>query len=352
MNKKILLSLSVIAAVAAVAVGGTIAYFSDTETSTGNTFTAGTIDIAVDNMNPWSHSYALEDMKPGYTDYINFEVENTANDANPVNVYKSIKVTNEETGAQSEPECTEEVGTWDNTTKTCTGMTAQNNNLSAAIVYDLYVEVYNATGTKVWWQAIYVGADGHTLDNVYGTAGTYGPNGSTTLYLGMIPAGGTMKVKQSYHLDSSVTNWAQGDKMTFDINLTAQQLTGTATLENKTDAPNYTLVFGDGINATLTYIVKNPTFNFTLAGRAPLANTAYTLLAMKDPWPQTGSVVLGTVTTDGAGNFTMSGDINTGDMKDQKISLVKSADWNGTQMTTWNQTSYLTETGLIWYAAN
>jgi len=49
MNKKILISLSVIGAVAAIAIGGTIAYFSDTETSTGNTFTAGSLDLTVDS---------------------------------------------------------------------------------------------------------------------------------------------------------------------------------------------------------------------------------------------------------------------------------------------------------------
>jgi predicted ribosomally synthesized peptide with SipW-like signal peptide len=49
MNKKIILSLSVIGAVAAIAVGGTIAYFSDTETSTGNTFTAGNLDLKIDS---------------------------------------------------------------------------------------------------------------------------------------------------------------------------------------------------------------------------------------------------------------------------------------------------------------
>ncbi|MBI2121534.1 MAG: hypothetical protein HYT98_00275 [Candidatus Sungbacteria bacterium] len=47
--KKIILSLSVIAAVAAVVVGATTAFFSDTETSTGNTFTAGAIDLKVDS---------------------------------------------------------------------------------------------------------------------------------------------------------------------------------------------------------------------------------------------------------------------------------------------------------------
>ena len=49
MNKKILISLSVIGVVAAIAIGGTIAFFSDTETSTGNTFTAGSIDLKIDN---------------------------------------------------------------------------------------------------------------------------------------------------------------------------------------------------------------------------------------------------------------------------------------------------------------
>jgi len=48
MNKNILLSLTVIAAVAAIAIGGTVAYFSDTETSAGNRFTAGGIDLKID----------------------------------------------------------------------------------------------------------------------------------------------------------------------------------------------------------------------------------------------------------------------------------------------------------------
>ena len=49
MSKKILISLSVIGVAAAIAIGGTVAYFSDTETSTGNTFTAGSIDLKIDN---------------------------------------------------------------------------------------------------------------------------------------------------------------------------------------------------------------------------------------------------------------------------------------------------------------
>ena len=49
MNKKIIISLSVIAAVAAIVIGGTVAFFSDTEISTGNTFTAGSLDLKISN---------------------------------------------------------------------------------------------------------------------------------------------------------------------------------------------------------------------------------------------------------------------------------------------------------------
>lgn len=43
------MSLAIIAAVGAVVVGATGAWFSDTETSTGNTFTAGAIDVKIDS---------------------------------------------------------------------------------------------------------------------------------------------------------------------------------------------------------------------------------------------------------------------------------------------------------------
>jgi predicted ribosomally synthesized peptide with SipW-like signal peptide len=47
--KKILLSVGMLVFVGAVVLGATGAFFSDTETSTGNTFTAGAIDLKVDN---------------------------------------------------------------------------------------------------------------------------------------------------------------------------------------------------------------------------------------------------------------------------------------------------------------
>ena len=46
--KRILLSLSIIGIVSAIVIGATVAYFGDVETSPGNTFTAGSIDLKID----------------------------------------------------------------------------------------------------------------------------------------------------------------------------------------------------------------------------------------------------------------------------------------------------------------
>ncbi len=52
--KKILLSVGTLAIVGAVIVGATGAFFSDTETSTGNTFTAGSIDLKIDSQSHYN----------------------------------------------------------------------------------------------------------------------------------------------------------------------------------------------------------------------------------------------------------------------------------------------------------
>lgn len=64
--KRILLSVLTIGLVAAVAVGASRAIFSDTETSVGNTFSAGTLNLTVDGQDdPNVVHVSLADMKPG-----------------------------------------------------------------------------------------------------------------------------------------------------------------------------------------------------------------------------------------------------------------------------------------------
>lgn len=71
-NTKIILSAAVILAAAGLIVGATFAFFSDTETSTGNVFAAGELDLKIDNT-----SYAIDHNIPGFQNPTGALVANT-----------------------------------------------------------------------------------------------------------------------------------------------------------------------------------------------------------------------------------------------------------------------------------
>ena len=83
-NSRILLSVASITAAVALIVGATFAFFSDTETSTGNTLAAGSLDLRVDNTCtyngiPCAEGEGLEttwqetDLVPGVHKFFNFD---------------------------------------------------------------------------------------------------------------------------------------------------------------------------------------------------------------------------------------------------------------------------------------
>ena len=65
--KRILLSLSIIAVVAVVTIGATGAFYGDIETSTGNTFTAGAIDLTVDSTSHYNGMICTQTSPGVYT---------------------------------------------------------------------------------------------------------------------------------------------------------------------------------------------------------------------------------------------------------------------------------------------
>jgi len=343
--KKILLSVMTIALVATAGIAATRAYFTDTESSVGNTFTAGTIDIAVDDQNPWSRTtpYQLVDMKPSQVDYTNFVITNVG--TNPANVWKKVANVATSDEVQSEPECVEANGTWSGTS--CTGGTPKND-IDTVIDYDLSVKVYNAAtgGTEIFNQTLY--NKDKTISQIK----------ETNVFLGMIPEGGRMEVTESYHMQSATTNWAQGDKMTFDIVLTAEQLKGVAILENKSNDGLWQVLGGDSYTGTFTYGVKDSKLTYTLTGKAPLASTPYSLIVYHEPWSTpAGSgwprpvTVLGTAVSDGSGDVSIAStsvELN-GNLLNAKVWLVKSSDLTGNTMSGWNHSAYLFDTGLIDY---
>ena len=111
MNKKLIVSLSIIGAVAAIAIGVTIAYFSDTETSTGNTFVAGKLDLIVDIdgvvQNPLNGPiFSYSDMKPG--DSGEKTISLTIDD-NPACAFVHITKTSDSDVSCTEPESADEL---------------------------------------------------------------------------------------------------------------------------------------------------------------------------------------------------------------------------------------------------
>ena len=358
MTKKLLISLSVIGIAAVIAVSGTTAYFSDTEEGVDNVFAAGTVDIWLGNEDEsiWEGHAIMEDMKPCYTDYVNFTIYNDDSEsANPVNVYKRLHNIVHDTGVVSEPECTDQGGVYvegdgephcdfgncDDSQYRCD----DKNNIASIIEYDLVVEVYDSEG-RIWWQTI------------YDKEVTIGEIKNTDMYLGMIPAGGYMKVTQSYHMKDPdyPTNWAQGDTMNFDIEIKAEQLRGEAWLENKEGADPWKIIQDDDIEGTLTYEVKSPEFEYSFEGKALLANELYVLIAGDSPggtdswWPDTK---IGEFTTGSNGEFaTGPQSIDLGkDLKDAKIWAIPASQWDdSTNQPKWTgDTNWLYEIGLIWY---
>lgn len=97
LNTKVLLSGAMIVAAAAVVIGATFAFFSDTETSADNTFTAGSIDLTlggafssefngsspfdIDPQDENNTLYNFTDLKPGDMGEGSFDLEVTSNEA-------------------------------------------------------------------------------------------------------------------------------------------------------------------------------------------------------------------------------------------------------------------------------
>jgi len=107
--KKILLSLSAIAIVGVIAVSATTALFSDTETSTGNTISAGTLDLTVGgNDGTNSVFFNVTDAKPGQSGTQTYALVNTGSIDGTLDV-SGITITGDE-GSTPEPETEKNAG--------------------------------------------------------------------------------------------------------------------------------------------------------------------------------------------------------------------------------------------------
>lgn len=212
--KKIILSLGVIAIVAVGAIGATRSFFSDTETSTGNTFTAGAIDLKIDSHATYNNqevagsTWAVEkdlvtgdkffnfsDIKPGDVGENTISLHVINNDAYVCATVSNL--TDNENGI-NEPESSVDT-------------TPSTGELSSTMLW----KVWKDDGDNIWETGETVLAEGHP------TNGTLALYDSTTG--APLSASGTGYLGVSWTLPSASGNETQTDSMTGDISFQVVQ---------------------------------------------------------------------------------------------------------------------------------
>jgi predicted ribosomally synthesized peptide with SipW-like signal peptide len=189
-SKKILASVFVISMLAFAIGWGTYSYFSDTETSSGNKFSAGTLDLKVDGKdNPLDVYFNVADVKPGDSGSKTIALKNDGTIEGTAKIH--IKNVANSEGTNPEPETD----------------TAEPGDLGKYLVL------------KIWYDAE---GDGFEADDLIVTDEVNDLNSVLTT-LGPLGAGQTRNVKIDWELPSDVGNDIMGDSVTFDIEFSLVQ---------------------------------------------------------------------------------------------------------------------------------
>lgn len=198
LNKKMLLSLLVIGVVSVSAGAGTWAYFSDTETSEDNTFTAGTLDLDLtdatdDGTDSETLTWVAGNMAPGDDGSATMTVTNVGTLAGNLDI-SAIVVTN---APGTTPE-SEDVSSGD------------NGELGANLNIDMFFDANNDGVNDAGETSIYSGA----LD---GIASSYNLDEG-------IAASGVTYITINYDLPTGTGNDVQGDTVSLEFVVELDQI--------------------------------------------------------------------------------------------------------------------------------
>jgi predicted ribosomally synthesized peptide with SipW-like signal peptide len=357
-----------IGAVGTIAFGASRAFFSDKETSTGNYFTAGAIDLKVDNASYYNGSGIMErrdstswgptdiagqlffdfdDIKPGDLgeDTVSLSVTN-----NPSWICADIDITANSDETCTEPEQLDENnGCVVETNGTNGELASQLNFIFWADDGDNVLETGESILTQGSASAVLGGVTWALADsqnNVWGTAGPVEPD--VTKYIGkawcfgiltpdpVTPGNNSPITNPGVICNGSlVNNAAQTDKLMGDITFRAVQarhndnfvcvrpnVTPVPTLTPTPTPKSLTLWKEDSATnpwtplqakGTLSWAGDGDTFNYNLTANGLAPNTDYSLIYYADPWPGNHpGALIGTGLTDGSGNLVISGNPDLG----------------------------------------
>ncbi len=238
MNKRILFSSLSILASAAVVTGATFAFFSDSETSTGNTFTAGRLDLTVDGHNNPGTLVTLTAKPSEQLAPTTITLRNSGSNGGIADLHFQGVTDGQGTG--TEPECVAEHGQWSETDGACAGPTPIDNvstKIGVDIGYDLDGSGAIEDNEYLIWTDVPGTPSGGVINAgelSWGTptdtnkiVATLAQLNSVGFDLGHLSGGDTRQLKLSFHLKADTDNEYQGDVSTFDIEFTLHQVNDT-----------------------------------------------------------------------------------------------------------------------------
>jgi len=215
MNKKIIISLSVIGVIAAIVIGGTFAYFSDTETSENNTLAAGTMDLNIDGNNTAVQTMNLSDKAPGDIGKGDSVLKNVGSLDGELDIAM---------GTVNNYPCTDTTYGKHDGTEYCT---ADAGTLGGSGQMALYIDV-DESGT---WTSGDIGlkSDNSKYSNTgsvvldYDTIDNYSEVVWNDVYAGLMATGNQDGFVIDWKIPTTATNDIQGDALGFDITFTLEQ---------------------------------------------------------------------------------------------------------------------------------
>jgi len=183
--KNALLGLLLLGVIAAIVGSGTLAYFSDTETSTNNVFAAGTIDLQVDGKDDPNVTtyFSVSDVYPPANGSVVINLTNVGTNAGMADIHIKNVVNGEGSNPVSETDTVQpgDLGKYLNITIVYDGNT---------IVNDVPINDLNCTNYD----------------------------------MGILNASETKQVTISWNLPAWVGNDVMGDNVTFDIEFSLNQI--------------------------------------------------------------------------------------------------------------------------------
>ncbi len=217
--KRILLSLMIIGVVAVLIGTGTHALFSDTETSTGNTFTAGTLNLQVGAVDPATVTVSIGTIKPTDTgNAATWLIQNMGNINGTLDTTISAITNNENTRSEVETaagDSTDDPGELGTLLKVALWMDADKGG--AWNSGDYYLK---SDGTKVSWQT----GESSLPSGAYVILNSYGSKSWSNLQtIAASTQAGNFRVDYDFPNGGNGDNVAQSDSCVFSITFTLNQ---------------------------------------------------------------------------------------------------------------------------------